>query len=586
MRKKIKLLTELVGPGQKKKIVLIILMMIVSAMLETLGVSMIVPVVSLVVEPDIMTSNELVAKICSACNISSTQELTIVLLGLLIVLFVGKNLFLLLLYYVQSKFVYGNLYQTQKNLVHTFLHKPYAYYLGINSSEIVHLISMETVGAFTALQYSMELCTEVVVGTTLAIVVFIMDPTMCLALGILLAILMCIISKAIKPRLKKYGAAHVKYDTAGTKWLMQFASGIKEIKIAESEDFFEEQYSYNNKIDKKMEQNRNVSRNIPRIMIESVSIAGVLAIFIIRILMGNDITEMLPQLSAFGVAAVRLLPCANRVSAYLNEIAYNTPPLLRTVEHMHMFAQLQEEEQKEQNVRCFSDSAITFQPKEKIELNDIVFKYDGGDKHVLNHANMEVPIGKSVGIIGTSGSGKTTAVDLMLGLLTPESGQVLVDGVDIQKNYHDWLTHLSYIPQTIYLLDDTIRANIEFGYSKDDNDESCWKALREAQLEEFVRSLPDGLDTEIGERGVRLSGGQRQRIGIARALYTDPEILIFDEATSALDNETEEALMEAINSLHGKKTLIIIAHRLQTIKNCDIVYKVSEGKVIEDERSE
>lgn len=583
MKNKIKLLTELVGPGQTKKIVLIILMMIISAMLETLGVSMIVPVVSLVVEPDIMTSNEIVAKLCAICNISSVTELTIVLLSLLIALFVGKNLFILLLYYVQARFVYINLYQTQKNLVHTFLHKPYAYYLGINSSEIVHLISMETVGAFTALQYSMELCTEVVVGVTLAVVVFIMDPTMCLALSVLLVLLMLLLSKVIKPRLKAYGASHVKYDTAGTKWLMQFASGIKEIKIAESENFFEEQYSYNNKIDKKMEQARNVSRNIPRVMIESVSIAGVLVIFIVRVLMGSDITEMLPQLSAFGVAAVRLIPCANRVSAYLNEIAYNTPPLMRTVEHMRMFAQLQEKEQAEQSNNRIADASVHFAPKEKIEIKDIVFKYEGGDKYVLNHADMEIPIGKSVGIVGTSGAGKTTVVDLMLGLLTPESGQILVDGVDIQKNYHDWLTHLSYIPQTIYLLDDTIRANVVFGYPRDDDDEAVWCALREAQLEEFVRGLPDGLDTEIGERGVRLSGGQRQRIGIARALYSDPEILIFDEATSALDNETEEALMGAINRLHGKKTLIIIAHRLQTIKNCDIVYRVSDGKVLVDE---
>ena len=579
MKEKIKLLAELVEPGEKRKIVLILVMMIISATLETLGVSMIVPVVSIVVEPDIMATNTFIARICTLFNITSVKELTIFLMSILILVFIGKNLFLLLLYYVQSKFVFDNLHQAQKRLVHTFLHEPYAYYLGINSSEVVHLISTETVGAFAVLQFTMELCTEMVVGVTLAIVVFFMDPSICITLSLLLVILMLIISKIIKPKLKAYGESHVKYDTAGTKWLMQFAAGIKEIKIAESEDYFEAQYAYNNKIDKKMEQSRTVFRNLPRILIESLSIAGILVIFIVKIIMGSNITDMLPQLSAFCVAAVRLIPCANRVSAYLNEIAYNTPSLIKTVAHMQKLKELK----AEKRIECGQSGDMHFHPMDKIELKNISFKYDGGDKNVLENANMQIPIGKSVGIIGTSGAGKTTVVDLALGLLTPEQGQITVDGVDIQQNYHDWLTHVSYIPQTIYLLDGTIRANVVFGFTHEDGDEEIWRALREAQLEEFVRSLPEGLDTEIGERGVRLSGGQRQRIGIARALYTNPEILIFDEATSALDNETEAALMEAINSLHGKKTLIIIAHRLQTIKNCDLVYKVSDGKVLINE---
>ena len=194
---------------------------------------------------------------------------------------------------------------------------------------------------------------------------------------------------------------------------------------------------------------------------------------------------------------------------------------------------------------------------------------------------MEIPVGKSIGIVGTSGSGKTTAVDILLGLLQPQSGGVYTDGVSIRNDYSDWLAHLSYIPQTIYMLDDTIRANVAFGRGRDQIDESMvWKAVEEAQLKEFVESLPQGLDTRIGERGVRLSGGQRQRIGIARALYTDPELVIFDEATSALDNETEAAIMESINSLHGRKTLIIIAHRLTTIEECDMIFRVENGKII------
>ncbi|MCX4315549.1 MAG: ATP-binding cassette domain-containing protein, partial [Lachnospiraceae bacterium] len=225
-----------------------------------------------------------------------------------------------------------------------------------------------------------------------------------------------------------------------------------------------------------------------------------------------------------------------------------------------------------------TSSRLTFE--REITLQNISYSYPNSEQHVLEHAQMSVPVGKSVGIVGTSGAGKTTAVDIMLGLLNPQEGQVLADGVDVMSVYTEWLSHIGYIPQTIFMLDDTIRANVAFGLAREEQtDEQVWYALQEAQLAEFVRSLPEGLDTQIGERGVRLSGGQRQRIGIARALYTNPELLIFDEATSALDNETEAAIMESINSLHGRKTMVIIAHRLQTIEGCDMVYRVKDGRI-------
>ena len=214
-------------------------------------------------------------------------------------------------------------------------------------------------------------------------------------------------------------------------------------------------------------------------------------------------------------------------------------------------------------------------------MRDITYRYPDSDILIFNRANVTFPVGKSIGIVGTSGAGKTTIIDIMLGLLKPESGEVLADGVDIRQNYRGWLKNIGYIPQTIFMLDTTIRRNVAFGYADEDiDDEKVWAALREAQLDEHVRSLPDGLDTEIGERGIRLSGGQRQRIGIARALFEDPEVLVLDEATSALDGETEAAIMDSINRLHGRKTLIIIAHRLTTIEKCDLVFRVKDEKVV------
>ncbi len=219
----------------------------------------------------------------------------------------------------------------------------------------------------------------------------------------------------------------------------------------------------------------------------------------------------------------------------------------------------------------------------EIALRDITYKYPDSESYVFSHADMTIPIGESVGIVGTSGAGKTTIVDIMLGLLQVETGQILADGVEVRDHYQEWLKNIGYIPQTIFMLDTTIRKNVAFGYEDEEiDDDKVWRALKEAQLDEHVRSLPKGLDTEIGERGIRLSGGQRQRIGIARALFEDPEVLVLDEATSALDNETEAAIMDSINHLHGRKTLIIIAHRLQTIEKCDMVYRVKDGSVVRE----
>ena len=218
--------------------------------------------------------------------------------------------------------------------------------------------------------------------------------------------------------------------------------------------------------------------------------------------------------------------------------------------------------------------------KDSIEFDDITYSYPGSDVKILDKADLKIPVGSSVGIVGTTGAGKSTLVDIMLGLLKPSAGVIRADGVDIRDNYRSFLKNVGYIPQMIFMLDDTIRNNVAFGVAPEEQDEArIWEALKEAALDDFVRSLPEGLDTGIGERGIRISGGQRQRIGIARALYDDPEVLILDEATSALDNETENLIMESINRFMGRKTLVIIAHRLQTIEKCDMVFRVGEGRI-------
>ena len=283
-------------------------------------------------------------------------------------------------------------------------------------------------------------------------------------------------------------------------------------------------------------------------------------------------------LGLLAVAAMRLIPCANRINNHLTSISYFEPFFMGVSDNL-------QEEIRDENVDY---NAETYQKKIDVEkldvrkeivLQDITYRYPNSQALIFDHADMMIPVGKSVGIVGTSGAGKTTIVDILLGLLQLETGSILADGVEVREHYASWLKNIGYIPQTIFMIDSTIRKNVAFGYADEEiDDEKVWRALGEAQLDEFVRSLPEGLDTGIGERGIRISGGQRQRIGIARALFEDPEVLVLDEATSALDNETEAAIMDSINRLHGRKTLIIIAHRLQTIEKCDMVYRVENGR--------
>lgn len=291
---------------------------------------------------------------------------------------------------------------------------------------------------------------------------------------------------------------------------------------------------------------------------------------------GASTENMLEMISTLGAAAFVLLPAVNRINNQILAITYCKPPFMGVSDN------LQEEIQDNKVDMSFAADVEEKLPLEHaVELKNIVYAYPNTDKLIFDHADLTIPIGSSVGIVGTSGAGKSTIVDILLGLLEVKSGTIYADGRDVKAEYRRFLKNVGYIPQMIFMLDDTIRKNVAFGVSEEKIDEArLWEVLREARLDEFVKTLPEGLDTGIGERGIRLSGGQRQRIGIARALYHDPEVLILDEATSALDNDTEAAIMESINRLHGRKTLVIIAHRLQTIEKCDLVYRVEDGKAV------
>lgn len=553
---------------QKHRIIVITFMMIIGALLETLGVGLILPLVSAVTTPNIIESNDKVKIICKMFDLHSTKAFIIFVILILIFVYIFKNIYLFLQYYVQYRFICNNRFMIQRQLMEKYLKSPYEYFLYADSGEIIRSINSDTSRSFALLSSVLGFFTEAFVCVALVITIIVTDPFMAFLSAGILGIVLLLIENIVRPFLKKAGERYQDNASKVNKWLLQSINGIKEIKVGEKEKYFLGQFSKYGKRAIDSEKINSVLGTVPRLCIEAVSMSTILGVIAVLMYNGREIDAMLPQLTAFAFAAVRLMPSVNRMSNYFNSMAYQEPALNKLVEMLT--------EAKEQvfcEIKTIKNDGITI--NKKVELKDITYVYPNTEIPIFQKANMEIPIGASVGIVGASGSGKTTAVDILLGLLLPQSGKVLSDGTDIWEDYHGWLSSISYIPQMIFMLDDTIEANVAFGISKEGVDKSkVWKALEEAQLDNFVKSLPEGLDTTIGERGIRLSGGQRQRIGIARALYSNPKLLIFDEATSALDNDTESAVMESINSLHGRKTMLIIAHRLGTIEGCDIVYRV------------
>lgn len=567
---------------QKWQLVGLGIMIFIGGLLETLGVSAMIPVVQALLAPDELMGYidriPVVKNLCDALSITTVKQVTMALLYGMMAIYVIKNLYILLLTYMQNTFITKNRNRMISRVMAEFLNRPYEKYLGADIPTVFRITDSDIPQTFSLILAMLQLASEVVVSCLIFMVLLLNDPGMTLFIIAVFGLLTLFIVKVFKPRLNRIGARNQAIQSRIAKWRIQATYGLKDVKVLNREEFYVRNYYETGKVGAEVARNYAVLNNMPRLLIETVFIISVLGFLVVYINGGGDITAMVTTISAFAIAAVRVLPSVNRINTYITEIAYTQPSLDfvydNLQEGMKTDAMLAERRAYSQVEKLKLDH--------QIELDHISFHYPDSDKNIFEDAHMIVPKGKSVGIIGTSGAGKSTIVDILLGLLHAQTGMITCDGVDIFKNYESWLAQIGYIPQSIYLIDESIRDNIAFGIDADKIDEKrIWEVLEEAQLKEFVEELPEGLDTTIGDRGVRLSGGQRQRIGIARALYNDPEILVFDEATSALDNDTEAAVMEAVNSFHGRKTMIIIAHRLNTIEKCDMIYKVENMKLVE-----
>lgn len=566
----------------KMKLVGLAILMIIGSVLELLAVAVFNPFIEVLMQTSSIEDDSFLKLFFAHIHLNGIEQYLVVLSVLIAVIYLVKNIYLSFLQNVILSFSYTTRMNLATRLLTTYMNEPYTFHLSKNIAEMQRCLQSDTSQFMTLISSGLQLTVEMVTCLALAAYLFHTSHSITVVIGVLL--LMCIglffiISKKVSSRL---GRQNEHYNAKLFQWINQSLGGIKELKILQREEYFIDSYKTNYK---KLIWGARVNELIaalPKYIVETVAMVGLVFAIIIKLLFGHGALEtFIPQIAVFAVAAFRLLPSVGRVNAYINSIMYNKASLDMIYDDLKEIDSepVQEIEWQGKKEKWIFTKGVT--------VEHVSYHYPDSDVEVLHDISLEIPKGKTVALIGPSGAGKTTLADIILGLLPPVSGVVRMDQHNVYENLRSWREKLGYIPQSIYLSDDTIRNNVAFGiYEAQIDDNAIWKALEKAQLKEFVQGLEKGLDTYVGDRGVRLSGGQRQRIGIARALYHDPEILVLDEATSALDSSTEQAVMESIESLQGLKTMIIIAHRLTTIKNADLVYEVSGGNVTLRDKNE
>lgn len=567
---------------QKRNLVILLIIIFVGAFVELLGVSAIMPIVNVALNPSTIDNTWYLVEIRDFMGFTQAKEMLTFLAVVVILIYIAKNIYITVMYDLQYRFIFNNQKRLAIKMMDCYMNQNYLFHVSKNIAELQRNVTNDVNGFFTVVLNTLQLLAEL--SVCIVLVAYLMSQdwlTTLVVAGIVFGVGL-LFTFLFRKVLVQKGEENRDLTAQASKWILQAFSGIKEIKVINKEKFFIDNYIkiYDRRVI--LQRQQSMLKFVPRPILESVCICGLLLAMIIKLqINGSDFTSFITSLSVFVVSAYRMLPSFNRITGYIGAIMFDKPSIDAVYNDLTEIDELMKTKEKAK------DSKEKLIIKKDIAMEGISFQYPESDKWILKNASVVINRNSSVAFIGASGAGKTTAVDLLLGLLEPQHGRILVDGVDIRTNIEAWNQCIGYIPQTIYLMDDTIKANIAFGIPEDEIDEKrivC--AMKEAQLDEFVKTLPNGFNTVIGDRGVKLSGGQRQRIGIARALYRDPQVLILDEATSALDNETEKEVMRAIDGLHGQRTMIVIAHRLTTIKNCDVIYEVADGTITEKTHQE
>ena len=571
---------------QKRWGVIVIIMTIIGALCETMGVSIILPLVQVMIAPQQLRENTLVSSVITNLKLDSDAALIWAIGILVIIVYVIKNLFLFLLSYVRVKYACKVQRELSIEMMESYMKRGYVFFLNVGTGELLRGMQGSITNTYTALSQLFKLLAEVLTIAFICIYIMCTDITMAVCVVILAFICLMAVVLGCQKWVKRCGEIFYKYSALINKTLLQTFQGIKEVLVMQRQEYFVDSYKKNYIKQQRGTIGQTVASESPAYMIEAVCVTGLIIAVCFKAIDSENASTLVPQLASFAVAAFRILPSLGRISNYFNQFMFCVPGINDTYNNFRKVrSSVKKVEKSHLKSNLANDSFEEF--KDKLSIENITWKYPNTDNNVLKDVSIEISKGQSIAFVGKSGAGKTTLADIVLGLLEPQRGKIKIDGVDIADIPEKRSKVIGFVPQNVNLLDDTVRRNVAFGIEdKDIDDNLVWKALEQAQLKDIIEDSANGLDTEIGERGIRFSGGQRQRFAIARALYCNPDILILDEATSALDTETETAVMEAIEALQGQKTLIIIAHRLTTIKNCDRIYEIVDGKAIERKYSE
>lgn len=568
--------------AQKRWGVVLFVFTIIGAICETLGVSVILPLVQVMIAPEQLLKYNIVLKVMKQFNIQTPKSLIWLIGGGVILAYVIKNMYLFFLSYVRIKFACKVQRELSVEMLENYMRRGYLFFSETTTGELLRGMIDSISNVYEGLYQVFRLLAEALTVFCIVIYVMVSDWMMALCVVVLALLCLVLVATGFKRWTQRSGEIVFEYDGKINKTLLQAFQGIKEVLVMRRQQYFVKTYQDEYIHKQKGMIGKTVAMESPAYIIEGMCVAGLIVMVCIKAITTEDTTVLVPQLAAFAVAAFRILPSLGRISSCYNTFVSYIPGINETYDNFQA-ARTCDNSQK-LNIDDKADINIRQAVGEKrdwkqLNINNVSWTYPGTDKIILDDISLRIKKGSSIAFVGPSGAGKTTFADMILGLYKPQMGNIMLDSEDITKLDREWGNIISFVPQNVYLLNDSIRNNVAFGIpEKEIEDAKVDRALEQAQLKDFVSTLSEGIRTEIGESGMRLSGGQRQRIAIARALYNDPDILVLDEATSALDTETETAVMEAIDSLHGHKTLIIIAHRLTTIRNCDEIYRIEGGK--------
>ena len=566
-------LQSIINYKQKKQLLFLFIMMLIGMIFEMLGLGILIPILGYMSNPSSLEGYQFLRKYNHIIDFNNQTKIIYLSMTLLVIFYIIKSVYLMILTFKQNNFISNLSEYVSEKLFTGYLNSNYLFHLNSNStilsSNVTHEVAQLTQLTQALLAFFVEF--SVVFGI-FSVIVYV-EPIGALTVSFFLLISTVLFYKFTKKKLGYWGIRRQENLGLMYKNLAQGLSGIKDVKILGKEEHFKNEFKKPNSIFFQTQTKVNTLAQVPRYYLELVAVIGLAVLTFVMLIKGNKSNLIIPTLGVFMASAFRMIPSVNRIMAALQQIKFSEPAIDLIYKEFNLL---------DKNIKLTTElnklNKLNFE--KEIDIKNIHFGFNK-EKKIIKNISFKIKKGQTIGIIGESGSGKSTLADIILGLLTPDEGEIEIDGTNISSNLRIWQNEIGYVSQSIYLIDDTLKRNIAFGFEDNDIDyELLWKAIDSSNLTEYINSLPDGLETYVGERGVRLSGGQRQRIGIARAIYNNPEILILDEATSSLDIKTEKVVMESINNMKGKKTIIIIAHRLSTIENCDFIIRVDKGKIL------